>query len=260
MTPDPSNLPDPAEDPSELTVGEDALDISLEDGASLDLQAFADEVAETTPETGAFHTGHTVNLDDLELDRAGEKFQLEVAALQGQLSDSLASLKAVEKREQEMMDQFQRLSKDFVNFRSRSARDIQMAVDQAERKLLMEFLPVLDNFERGLESSYPDMDAFRGGVELIRKQFLDALRRVGAEAVPMALGEPFNAHVAEALTTMQRPDLPDGSVAAIYEKAYTLRDQLIRPAKVVVNHRPDASANPPQGYDTIQLDGPGESQ
>jgi molecular chaperone GrpE len=76
----------------------------------------------------------------------------------------------------------------------------------------------------------------------------------------MAIGDPFNAHVAEALTTMQRADLPDGSVAAIYEKAYQLRDQLIRPAKVVVNHRPEGAPEAPQGFETIKLDTPGESQ
>jgi len=48
----------------------------------------------------------------------------------------------------------------------------------------------------------------------------------------------------QALTTLSNPNLPDGSIAAIYERGYMLRDQLLRPARVVVNHNPDADTAP----------------
>lgn len=255
MTPENHPVPDDPQDEAP-SLGEDVLDVSLDDGGSLDLQAFADEVAEATPEGMGNRTGNTINLDE-GLEREELDVLAEVNGLQVQLTESMSQIKSLEARELEVMDQFRRLSKDFTNFRGRAARDIQMAVDQAERKLLLEFLPVLDNFERSLESSYPDLEAFRGGVDLIRKQFHDALRRGGVEKVPLEVGHPFNAHTAEALTTMARPDLPDGAVAAIYEKGYTLRDRLIRPAKVVVNHRPD---DPGPGYDTVNLDAPKADQ
>ena len=101
---------------------------------------------------------------------------------------------------------------------------------------------------------------FRSGVVLIRKQFQDALRRCGAEAAAMEVGDPFSAHTAEALTTMSREDLPDGAVAAIYERAYLLRDQLLRPAKVVVNHRPEGGTSPSSPFDTVNLNPTGEIQ
>ena len=152
----------------------------------------------------------------------------------GQTEKQLEDLIA---REAQLMDQHKRLAADFNNFRNRAQRDIQLAVEQAERKLLLEILPVLDSFERSLEASYPDVEAFRGGVELIRKQFLDALRRSGVEPLAIALGDPFDALTSEALTTMANPDLPEGSVAAVYEKGFKLRDQLLRPARVVVNRQ-----------------------
>ncbi len=138
-------------------------------------------------------------------------------------------------REVQLMDQHKRLAADFNNFRNRAQRDIQLSVEQAERRLLNEILPVLDSLERSLEATYPDLDAFRSGVELIRKQFLDALRRTGVEPLTLPLGDPFDALTSEALTTMTNPNLPDGSVAAVYEKGFKLRDQLLRPARVVVN-------------------------
>lgn len=165
------------------------------------------------------------------------------AEVQRQLDDLV-------KRESELTDQLRRLAADFNNFRNRSQRDIQMAVDQAEKRVYNELLPALDNFERSLEANYTDLDAFHAGVDLIRKQFMDALRRLGVETIALQVGDPFDALHAEALTTMENPALADGTVAAVYEKGFNLRGQLLRPARVVVNRRtfaappPAASADP----------------
>ncbi|MBS1767669.1 MAG: nucleotide exchange factor GrpE [Acidobacteria bacterium] len=154
------------------------------------------------------------------------------------------------RRESELTDQLRRLAADFNNYRNRSQRDIQMAVDQAEKRVYNELLPALDNFERSLEAKYTDLDAFREGVDLIRKQFMDALRRLGVEPIALQVGDPFDALHAEALTTMENPALADGAVAAVYEKGFNLRGQLLRPARVVVNRR---SLLPPDPYHTQEL-------
>jgi molecular chaperone GrpE len=94
---------------------------------------------------------------------------------------------------------------------------------------------VLDNFDRGLSATYQDLDSFRSGVELIRKQFLESMRRLNVEQLPLQVGDPFDALNAEALTTFADPNLPDGAVAAIYERGFNLKGQLLRAARVVVN-------------------------
>jgi molecular chaperone GrpE len=139
------------------------------------------------------------------------------------------------RREAELMDQQRRLAADFNNFRNRAQRDIALAVEQAERKILMEVLPILDNFDRGLSASYQDVESFRSGMDLVRKQFMEALRRLNVEALNLQVGDPFDALHSEALTTFADPNLPDGAVAAIYERGFTLRGQLLRAARVVVN-------------------------
>jgi molecular chaperone GrpE len=58
------------------------------------------------------------------------------------------------------------------------------------------------------------------------------------EEVPVGVGDSFDAMNAEALTTTSQPTLPDGAVAAVYERGYMLRDMLLRPARVIVNHHP----------------------
>lgn len=246
MIPKPGPSPDASQDPDEFSVDSNTVDLSMDDDSgAIDLQALADEVADATPEFMA------VLQDEEDADTApmlldepapvatatAEDYLRQVAHLQGQVRE-------LEKREAEVLDHYKRLKAEYLNFRDRSARDVQVALNQADRKLLLEILPVLDNFERSLDASNPDLESFQNGVELIRKQFHDALRRVGVESVPLGVGDPYDALHAEALTTMSNADIPDGSVAAIYERGYTLRGQLLRPARVVVNHNPNAETNP----------------
>jgi molecular chaperone GrpE len=219
-------LPDSHEPPAGLPPTgetEELVDLNFDDEAGTDLQALADAVAEEVPEI--IEEPSLVDpLDDLQ--RAFDHAQDRLQSMEGAQAD--------------LVEQHRRLASDFANFRNRASRDTQMAIDQAERKLLVEILPVLDNFERGLAATYPSLDALRGGIELIHKQFMDTLRRLGVSAVDLKVGDPFDASHAEALTTIASHDLPDHSVANIYERGFMLRDQLLRPARVVVNHLPEA--------------------
>ena len=215
---------------------EDLVELSLEEGPT-DLQALADEVAESAilaPDAPGIPAAEGAGTDPFE-------------DLQRAFDNAQARIKAMEEAQAEMVDQHRRLAADFSNFRSRASRDTQLAVDQAEKRLLLEILQVLDNFERGLGASYPSLDAFRDGIELIHKQFLDTLRRIGVAAINVKTGDPFDASYSEALTTINSPDLPDHSVASVFERGFRLREQLLRPARVVVNHQPQSENSKSDG-------------
>ena len=207
---------------------EDVVDLNLDETPDGDLQAVADEVA------SGYHTQMLPDLD------APELLQFEATPesqinLESALTEAERQMEELLAREADLMDQQRRLAADFNNFRNRTQRDISLSVEQAERKILLELLPVLDNFDRGMSATYQDVETFRAGVELIRKQFLEALRRLNVESLPLQVGDPFDALHAEALTTIADPSLPDGAVAAIYERGFNLRGQLLRAARVVVN-------------------------
>ena len=238
MNPEP---PIPPEDP--IPEGEDVLDLDMSSSDVTDLQSLADNVAKAE-EASARHRETVKAMQDAARSH-----------LETQLAEAERRIAELTKRGVETEEQQRRLAADFNNFRNRAQRDIQLAVDQAEKKVFLELLPVLDSFERGLESTYPDLATFHGGVELIRKQYIDALRRLGVEALPVQVGDPFDALHAEALTTLERPELPDGSVAAVYEKGYNLRGLLLRPARVVVNRLPQAGKFQTQQLPDPPLDG-----
>jgi molecular chaperone GrpE len=200
----------------------DLVDLNFDDDGPTDLQALADAVADATPEGPE---------EELLVDPLQD--------LQKAFDHAQARMQTMEVAQAEMVEQHRRLATDFVTFRNRASRDTQMAVEQSERRLLLEILPILDNFERGLAASYPSVDALRGGIELIHKLFLDTFRRLGVSVVELKVGDPFDASHAEALTTIVSLDLPDHSIANIYERGFLLRDQLLRPARVVVNHLPE---------------------
>ena len=221
-----SNHPD---DDATLREHDLTVDLTLDESEAVDdLQALADETAKELPETPIYKAS-------LPSDELSTLFNEE---LERTLLKARDRIQELEKREAENLDKHHRLLADFSNYRNRTARDIQMAVDLSERKLLLEILPVLDNFERCIGSNYQNVEDFRNGVALIQKQFMDALRRLGVERLKLNLGDPFDALHAEALSTTNDPKLPDGSVAALYEQGFTLREQLLRAARVVVNRRP----------------------
>jgi len=210
---------------------EHTVDLTMEEfGEVDDLQALADQMADYDPEAGedAGKATGTMAREDLETE----------------LDRTRARVAALEKAETEQRDKHHRLLADFTNHRNRVGRETSLAVSLAERKLLMEVLPVLDSFERCLSSTYTSLEDFNAGVLLIQKQLQEALRKAGVEALPVKVGDPFDAQNSEALTTANQPGLPDGSVAAIYERGYMLREHLLRPARVIVNHNPDGIANP----------------
>ena len=256
MVPEPNIPPDKfqpydtvidATDSAEL-LDASTVELNLDDAESIDLQALADEAANATPEFMDIDDGlskrGTARVEATPLDPEMPAAITTAEDYERQLARSQAQVGELEKREADVLDHYKRLKAEYSNYRNRAARDTEVALNQADRKVLLEILPVLDNFERSLGASYPDMEAFRTGVELIHKQFVDALRRLGAEPVTLQVGDTFDALHSEALTTLSNADLPDGVIAAIYERGYMLRDQLLRPARVVVNHNPDAETNP----------------
>jgi molecular chaperone GrpE len=176
-----------------------------------DLQAFADKIAEA---------------DDAE-EPVEAPPGLEVAELR-------AKIKEMEESQREAENKYGRLLADFQNLRNRSAREIQSGVEQAGRQILLEVLQVLDSFSRCVNSTYQNVSDFRTGVDLIEKQFLNALRRLRVSEIEIKAGDTFDAHTAEALTTVDTIDFPPGCVVDVCEKGFMIGDQLLRPAKVVV--------------------------
>jgi molecular chaperone GrpE len=141
-----------------------------------------------------------------------------------------------------LYDQLLRRQAEFENYRKRAERERGEFYQRTRADLLLELLPVLDNFERALvslERSEGDAEALRHGVELIHKQFKDALTKLGLQPVE-AVGHSFDPNVHEAVTTEQTDQHEENTVIEEFERGYKLGDRLLRPAKVKVATAPSA--------------------
>jgi molecular chaperone GrpE len=135
-----------------------------------------------------------------------------------------------------LRDQLLRKAAEFENFKRRTENDWQNFQRLANERILLSFIPILDDFTRSLKAGKesPGSDAFYQGVELIHNKFLQAMKAQGVEPID-AVGKPFNVEEHDALLQVARPDLPDHTVIEEVEKGYRLNDRVLRHAKVIVS-------------------------
>jgi molecular chaperone GrpE len=94
------------------------------------------------------------------------------------------------------------------------------------------FLPVIDNLERALQYDSSG-ESLRGGIEQTLRGFEAALAGQGVKAIDVK-DKPFDPRLAEAIGTAQRDGVDDDTVIEVAEKGYSIGDELLRPAKVIV--------------------------
>jgi molecular chaperone GrpE len=130
---------------------------------------------------------------------------------------------------------------DLDNYRKRVAREKEDAIRYANNTLLESLLPILDNFELGLDAAKNAREAegIVQGLQMVRKQLEDFLRDHGVEVVN-AEGSPFDPNLHEAVAHEPNPSVAEGTVMRQLRKGFKLKDRLIRPASVVVSKGPSA--------------------
>jgi molecular chaperone GrpE len=143
----------------------------------------------------------------------------------------------------ELKDKLLRTQADWDNSRKRILREKEEAVRYAGEALLEKLLPVLDNFEMGMQAakSATDAKAISQGFEMVLSQLQQVLRDAGVEAVD-AVGHPFDPHRHEALGHQESEEHPEGHVLMQMRKGYKLKDRLLRPASVFVAKAPEGKA------------------
>jgi len=133
----------------------------------------------------------------------------------------------------ELLDRLARLQAEFENARKRAAREQQEYKDFALADALKNLLPIVDSFDRALQTKVQKAEDFRAGVELIRKQFHDALEKLGLRPIP-AKGEPFDPRLHEAIEMVDTDAVKDHHIVDELQRGYKLKDRLLRPAMVRV--------------------------
>jgi len=122
---------------------------------------------------------------------------------------------------------------DAENARKRAQADIVQARKYAAERMVEDLLPVMDSLEAALSADGQETEALRAGVELTRKQLLNAFERAGVAEVNPAPGQRFDPHRHQAMAAVASDQEPN-TVLALMQKGYTLHDRVVRPALVTV--------------------------
>lgn len=136
-----------------------------------------------------------------------------------------------------------RAQADLDNYRKRMARERSEAIQYANRSLLEQLLPIIDNFEMGLNAAKDadgeDSMIFKGMV-MVHKQIDDFLSEHGLEKIESD-GLLFDPNVHEALKQEPSEDIPENHIMYTLRRGYRLKDRVIRAANVVVSSGPGDS-------------------
>lgn len=140
-------------------------------------------------------------------------------------------IKTKNKEIKELRNKYLMALADLENYKKRMKKESEEFMKYANERLLKEFIPVVDNFERALMVKHSD-DDFSKGIELIYKHLLSILKKEGVEAFE-SVGKEFNPRYHEAVSVVASKH-KDGIVIEELEKGYNLKGKLARPARVVV--------------------------
>ncbi len=147
-------------------------------------------------------------------------------------------IKQLEEKVNHERDKGLRLLAEYDNYRRRTQSEYRHIVQQASERLILNILPVIDDFNRFFEQNFNgvDSDSILNGIELIHRKLNDVLMGEGLKPID-SLGEEFNAEYHEAVAQIEDQEKPDGIVLVEVEKGFQLGDKIIRHPKVVVNKK-----------------------
>ena len=177
-------------------------------------------------------------MDNLEGEELNEQEQTKESQEQEQESEELEDKSEdFESKIKELEHDLAVVRADFYNFRQRTIKERQETRQRAKEDAIIEILPVLDNLDRALSAANEDPATIVKGVEMVHRQFINALENLGVSEIK-AKGEIFDPALHNATGTEQVEDSElDGKVINEMLKGWRTKDRVLRPAQVTVGKK-----------------------
>jgi len=145
------------------------------------------------------------------------------------------ALKETEKQKDELHEKWLRVHAEFENYKKRTKNEMIAERKYKSLDLATELLPVLDNFDRALQTEVSsENESFKEGMQMVYEQLKVALKSQGVEPIE-ALHQAFDPNVHHAVMQSEDEQFESNIVVEELQKGYTLKDKIIRPAMVKVN-------------------------
>jgi molecular chaperone GrpE len=132
---------------------------------------------------------------------------------------------------------------DFDNYRKRIEKERFEDSKRATARVIEGLIPVIDGFEHALAAHREEQYAnYRKGFELIFKQLVDNVTKLGAERID-PIGKAFDPHLHQAVDRAETTDHPDGTILQVFQPGYVFHGRVLRPAMVRVAVHPTGASN-----------------
>jgi molecular chaperone GrpE len=128
------------------------------------------------------------------------------------------------------------------NYRKRVEKERSEDSRRSTARVIEGLIPVVDSFDQALASHRePEYANYRKGFELIHKQLVDNIARLGAERID-PLGMTFDPHLHQAMDRTETTDHDDGTILEVFQPGYVFHGRVLRPAMVRVAVHPTAAS------------------
>ena len=179
---------------------------------------------------------------NIERDQSGEPDEAKAMAPDEVNADAEVAKLAVDL--EELRQTLMRRQADFENYRKRIEKERAEDSKRATARVIEALIPIVDGFEHALAAHREaEYENYRRGFELIYKQLVDNLARLGVERIE-PLGKPFDPHSHQAMDRVETDEHEDDTVVQVYQPGYLYHGKVLRPAMVrVAVHGKAASKN-----------------
>ena len=134
---------------------------------------------------------------------------------------------------QETKDKYLRLYSEFENYRRRTSKEKIEMIDSANKELLSDILPVVDDFERASKAIKKEDESYLEGFNLIHQKLISTLEKYNVKKMEIKKGDDFDSEYHEAITSTPSEKKYKGKIIDVVENGYHIGDNILRFAKVV---------------------------
>ncbi|MBP6923124.1 MAG: nucleotide exchange factor GrpE [Veillonella sp.] len=178
-------------------------------------------------------TENTVNDAENTVDAGAEAVEAEV--VEDTEEAVVDAAQVLEELKNEFDNRYKRLQADFDNFRRRTNQEKEQLSGFVKGNVLADLLPVLDNFERAVQSpAEGDAKTFLDGFVMIYQNLMATLQKHGLAPIE-AVGQPFDPNLHQAIMRVETDEYPEDTVVEVLQTGYTVDGRCIRPAMVKVS-------------------------
>lgn len=146
--------------------------------------------------------------------------------------EQMEQMEQLAKSVSESGEKYLRLAAEYDNYRKRTAKEKEATYDNAKADTIKPFLAVYDNLLRGAQQC-EESDPHRQGIEMICKQFLDVLAKLGVEEIP-AEGETFDPQRHNAVMHVDDDSVGENTIVEVFQKGFMMGEKVLRFSMVKV--------------------------